>query len=766
MFKYISFEDLPYSIELIIDEIADVLDRIDKRILRQDRDPILYFYETFLSEYDPKERREKGVYYTPESVVSYIVRSIDSFLEEKFHLTDGLASKEVTILDPAGGTLTFLSEAIKNSVRRHSQKYGEGTKKEFIREHILGDFYAFELMIAPYVIGHLRMSFLLKELGYELEENERIKFYLTDTLEKEDIEQTSIHGIASLAEESRKAGEVKKKIPILVVLGNPPYHGKSENMGKSACALIEPYKLVDGKDFHERKHWLHDDYVKFIRFAEEKIAQTGKGVVGYITNHRYIENPTFRGMRQHLTKSFDEIYILDLHGGGSSDMKPPPNIKKDENVFDITKGVAISFFMRKEKQNGKCRVYYSEKWGLKDQKYAWLLSNDKTTTSWEEIHPHAPSYLFVPMKDELEERYHKFWKITDIFPVSSVGFVTARDQFAIDTNRDKLKSRLTEFYDLSMPTETIRKKFKLKDYRSFRVDDIRRQRKFNEKSITKCIFRPFDERYVYYERYIVQEWQFRVLSQMLRGNIALISARSNKSPKMDHFFCTQYIMETKCGESTTQSCLFPLYLYSENGKTANINPRLVRLLEEAFGKSITPEEIFQYVYGVVYSNTYRDKYTSFLRIDFPRVPLTNNLSLFAKIAELGRKLVELHVLRLDESTAPIAKFQGEGNNVVEKQTYDKSQGRIQINGTQYFEGISEEIWNFQIGGYQVLGKWLRHRKGKKLSLEEIKYFCKVVIVIKKTMDIQKEIDDIYGDIENGTLEFIEDDQKVDLRSYT
>ena len=633
MFRYISLDVLPYSIELIVDEISDVLDRIDKRILRQDRDPILYFYETFLAEYDPKERKEKGVYYTPEPVVSYIVRSIDLFLREKFGLTDGLASRQVTILDPAGGTLTFLSEAIKKAVESHSSKYGEGTKKEFIKEHILGDFYAFELMIAPYVIGHLRMVYLLKGLGYELQENERVKFYLTDTLEKEDIEQTSIHGIASLAEESRKAGEVKKKIPILVILGNPPYHGKSENMGKSARLLIEPYKLVDGKDFHERKHWLHDDYVKFIRFGEEKIAQTGRGVVGYITNHRYLENPTFRGMRQHLMQNFDEIYVLDLHGAGSSDRKPPTNIKEDENVFNITKGVAISFFVKKENRNEKCRVYHNERWGTKEQKYEWLLSHEKTTTEWEEIHPHAPFYLFVPTNKELENTYLRFWEMTDIFPVSSVGFVTARDDFAIDPERDKLRSRFVAFYDLSIPTESIMKNLKLKDYRAFRVDEIRRQRKFNEDSITKCSFRPFDERYVYYERHIVQEWQFRVLSHMLHENLALISARSNKSSEMDHFFCTKHIMETKCGESTTQSCLFPLYLYSKKGKSANLNLKFVKLLEETYGKSLTPEEIFQYVYGIVYSNIYRNRYSSFLRIGFARVPITKSSFLFAKISE-------------------------------------------------------------------------------------------------------------------------------------
>ena len=770
MFRYISLEDLPYSIELVVDEISDVLDRIDQKILHEGKDPILYFYETFLAKYDPKERKKKGVYYTPESVVSYIVRSIDLLLEEKFGLTDGLASKEVTILDPAGGTLTFLSEAIRRAVERHSLKYGEGTKREFIKEHILGDFYAFELMIAPYVIGHLRMSFQLRELGYELQKDERVKFYLTDTLEKEDIEQTFIHGISSLAEESRKAGEVKKKIPILVILGNPPYHGISENMGPSACELIEPYKLVDGKDFHERKHWLHDDYVKFIRFGEEKIAQTGKGVVGYITNHRYLENPTFRGMRQHLMRNFDEIHVLDLHGAGSSDRKPPSNVKKDENVFNITKGVAISFFVRKENRNDKCRVYHSEIWGTKEQKYTWLLSHDKKTTKWEEIHPHSPFYMFVPMKEKLEEIYHRFWKLTDIFPVNSVGIVTARDRFATDFDKNELTSRIKIFRDTSIPDETLRREpFNLKDTDTFSLRKSREalsQDKNWDRYFTQMLYRPFDVRHVYYTNVLLERPLYETMRHMMRENLALISARSNISSEMNHFFCTQYMTETKCGESTTQSYLFPLYLYIEKGRSANLNPRLVVLLDETYGKSITPEEIFQYIYGVVYSNTYRDRYASLLRNDFPRVPITSNCVLFAKMGGLGKKLLNLHLLKSEELNNPIARFQGEGNNEVERLTYNEVQHGVCINKTQYFEGITEEIWNYQIGGYQVLNKWLKYRKERKLSLEEIKHFCKVATAIKRTIEIQKELDSMYGEIEKDIIEFKKNGQNTDLRSYT
>ena len=251
-------------------------------------DPVFPFYETFLAEYDPELREKRGVYYTPEAVVSYIVRSLSIILQQKLCLKDGLADPDVTILDPAGGTLTFLAAAIKQSVDEFVVHYGDGGKKDFIREHILKDFYAFELMVAPYAIGHLKISFMLEELGCPLLENERLKFFLTNTLDLEEIEQTSMPGMASLAEESRKAGEVKKRIPIFAIIGNPPYSGISANNGKWICDLIESYKYVDGKYFGERKHWLQDDYVKFIRFAEWKITKIGKGVVGYITNHSYL----------------------------------------------------------------------------------------------------------------------------------------------------------------------------------------------------------------------------------------------------------------------------------------------------------------------------------------------------------------------------------------------------------------------------------------------------------------------------------------------
>ena len=356
IFRFISLEDLPQQMEIIIDDIAEVLAVADaKKILDKyyhdgkGSDPILHFYETFLEEYDPATREKRGVYYTPEPAVSFIVRSLHEILKEKFEIAGGLASKDITLLDPAGGTLGFLAYAIRVAVEEFEGKYGKGVVKDFLKYQVLENYYAFELMMAPYAIGHMKMSFLLEELGYVMKDDERVKYYLTNTLDMQELDSAKFPGMSSLSHESHEAGKVKKKVPILVVLGNPPYSGHSSNTGEWISGEIKEYYKVDGKPLGEKNpKWLQDDYVKFIRFAQWKIDQAGEGVVGFITNHSYLDNPTFRGMRQSLMNSFDEIYILDLHGNSLKKEKAPDGAK-DENVFDIMQGVAVVFMIKKKK---------------------------------------------------------------------------------------------------------------------------------------------------------------------------------------------------------------------------------------------------------------------------------------------------------------------------------------------------------------------------------------------------------------------------------
>jgi hypothetical protein len=375
LFRFLSLGDLPEQLAWCVDDIAEVLAVADApgildRYYHEGKgsDPIVHFYETFLARYDPAERERRGVYYTPEPVVGYIVRSLHSILKTEFSHRDGLASDGVTLLDPAAGTMTFVARAAQQAVAEFEAKYGAGGREDFIRGHILKNFYAFELMMAPYAVGHLKMGFFLEELGHRLADNERVPFYLTNTLDNEELEQSRLPGFSALAEESRLAGVVKKQTPILVVLGNPPYSGISSNTGEWITGLIEDYKYVDGKHFGEKKHWLQDDYVKFLRFAQWKIEQAGCGVVGMITNHGYLDNPTFRGMRQSLMRTFDEIYVLDLHGNALK-KETCPDGSPDKNVFDIRQGVAIAFFVKRcDGEKTVATVRHAELWGTRERR--------------------------------------------------------------------------------------------------------------------------------------------------------------------------------------------------------------------------------------------------------------------------------------------------------------------------------------------------------------------------------------------------------------
>ena len=776
VFEFVSLGDLPLQMEWMVDDISEVLSVANvNEILHKyfhegkGRDPIIHFYETFLAEYNPSERERRGVYYTPESVVSYVARSINIILKEHFDRADGFASESVTVLDPAAGTLTFLAEAAKLAVEEFISKYGKGARANFIKEHILKNFYAFELMMAPYAVGHLKMAFLLEELGYKLQKNDRVKLYLTNTLEMEELEETYLPGMSSLAKESHLAGRVKKKTPILVILGNPPYSGHSSNVGEYILREIRAYYQVDGKPLGEKNpKWLQDDYVKFIRFAQWKIDQAGEGVLGFITNHGYLDNPTFRGMRQSLMDSFNEIYLLDLHGNSLKKEKCPDG-SKDENVFDIRQGVAIALFIKRKGKKKECSVYHSEAWGLRERKYDWLSKNGIKTTKWKKLSPKSEFYLFIPRDEKLLENYEKYPKITEVFPINGVGMTTARDSFVIGRDKNALLNRIRLFKNSKHSDDDLHTFFQINKKKGWNIRKAWNMlQSISDSDLSKFVipvlYRPFDVQWIFYHDSVVWRTAKRIMRHMMHENLGLITARSNKSTQMDHFFCTNKIMETKCGESTTQSCIFPLYLYPDTDqkdlfsyaekpekRKPNINPKLFITLSEVYKKEPTPEEIFYYIYGIVYSNIYRIRYAEFLKIDFPRIPFTKNYELFGKVSEYGKRLVDLHLLKSEELDPPIAKFQGKGDYRIENLKYDEKGKRVYINQNQYFEGIEKNVWENQIGGYQVLNKWLKDRKGRKLSLDDIKHYCQVATALKKTILTQKEIDKIYPEVEKKIL---------------
>jgi len=787
VFRFISLEEVPKQMEWIIDDLSEVLAETNAKKILSDyfregkgKDPIVHFYETFLAEYDPATREKRGVYYTPEPVVSYIVRSLDIILKEKFGKPDGFASSSVTVLDPAAGTLTFPAEAAKLAVEEFVSKFGEGGKENFIREYILKNFFAFELMMAPYAIGHLKISFLLEELGYKLKEDDRFKLYLTNTLEMEDLEQTDLPGMASLSEESHLAGKVKKEQPILVIMGNPPYSGHSANKSKWIDDLLkkgytcpdgsrdEGYYKVDGKPLGEKNpKWLQDDYVKFIRFAQWKIDQEGEGVLGFITNHGYLDNPTFRGMRRSLMNSFDEIYILDLHGNSLKKEKCPDG-SKDENVFDIRQGVAIGIFIKKKDKKEGCKVHHAEIWGLREKKYEWLEDSNLKSTHWDVVYPNSIYYFFADSNEKLLDFYDKLPQLTTIYSLNGVGITTARDSFVIDSESTNLELRIRLFQNSKSNDEALHEQFDINKKMGW---DIRKAWNMLQTIpdstiqhyIKPVLYRPFDHKWIFYHDSLVWRTAKKVMSNMEQSNIALITNRQVNG-EFRHSLCTTALIDN-CAvslETKERSYLFPLYLYPDTEKKdlfspkdgerkPNIDPGFYKTLNETYGKELTPEEIFYYIYAVLYSNTYRTKYAEFLKIDFPRVPFTKDYTLFGKLASLGERLVNLHLLKSPGLDSPIAKFPIAGDNKVDKPVY--KDGRVYINKTQYFDGIEKEVWEYQVGGYQVCNKWLKDRKGRTLLIEDIIHYCKVVTALSKTIEIQAEIDGLYDGVEKNLIEF-------------
>src|SRR3989304_3378717 len=645
IFQFISLGNLPKPMEWIVDDISEVLSVADvNNILHQyfhegkGKDPVIHFYETFLAEYDPETRAKRGVYYTPEPVLSYIVRSLHTILKEHFQRKEGFANETGPVLDPAAGTLTFLAEASKLAVEEFTSKYGKGGTERFIREHILRNFYAFELMMAPYAVGHLKMSFLLEELGYRLKDEDRFKLYLTNTLEMEELPpQTRMPTVASLSEESHLADKVKNQQPILVILGNPPYSVSSANRYDSFEAEMKLYK----EDVRDEKNIqpLSDDYIKFIRFAHWKIDKGGMGVIGMITNNSYLSGLIHRGMRKKLLESFNEIYILNLHGNSRIGEKCPDG-SKDENVFDIQQGVSIALFIKDKDQKDLGKIFYQDVYGLREKKYDYLANYDIKSTQWEKLKPFEPYYFFVRKDFSHQASYDKFWSTHEIFIQSSSGVKTHRDHFVVGFTKDEIKQRMMIFTG-ELSDELVRQGLNLKDTHDFNLKEARNKigKERWEKSIIPYSYRPFDNRFICYRPELIDRDRYDVMQHFLKDNLGLISPR--KVDIFCHGFVTKNVTDVSAGGriSGSETNVAPLYLYPQKSaaekqssvpnlmlfepqidygeRKPNISPELVEQLTRHFKKAPPPEQIFFYIYAVLYSNTYRTKYAEFLKIDFP-----------------------------------------------------------------------------------------------------------------------------------------------------
>lgn len=783
LFRFISLGDLPEQLAWCVEDIAEVLAVADApgildRYYHEGKgsDPIVHFYETFLSQYDSAERERRGVYYTPEPVVGYIVRSLHDILKTDFGKCDGLASDGVTLLDPAAGTMTFIARAAQQAVTEFEVKYGKGGREDFIRRHVMKNFYAFELMMAPYAIGHLKMSFFLEELGHRPADNERVPFYLTNTLDNEELEQSRLPGFSALAEESRLASTVKKQTPILVILGNPPYSGHSTNMGDWIRGLIETYKRVDGKPLSEKNpKWLQDDYVKFLRFAQWKIAQAGSGVVGMITNHSYLDNPTFRGMRQSLMRTFDDIFILDLHGNALK-KETCPDGSPDKNVFDIRQGVAIAFFIKRGgSTNAEAVVHHADRYGIREAKYDWLNASDRKKTDWQVLNPSSPFYPFVPRDNRLETKYRTFLGVHEVFPVNSVGIVTARDVLTIHWSVEEVWKTVTVFS--SMEPELARQGYALgKDARDWKV--VLAQKDLHDsgptrENIVPILYRPFDVRNTYYtgrSRGFICMPRPEVMRHMLAGeNFALIAPkRVEQVGTWQHALVSSVISDHVAVSLKTIDYHFPLYLYASSNeedlftvhepseRRPNLNTAIVSALTATFGQVPMPEDVFHYIYAILYAPAYRTKYTEFLRMDFPRIPFTADTMLFAKLSTLGKRLVALHLLKSAELDPPVCRFEGKGEGQIGKDRkkglrYEAAQKRVYINAMQHFEPVPEAVWTYKVGGYQVCEKWLKDRKSRRIELDDIRTYCRIVTAIARTIELQQQIDALYSEVERNTI---------------
>ncbi|MDO8369329.1 MAG: type ISP restriction/modification enzyme, partial [Candidatus Nitrotoga sp.] len=841
LFAHIAGPELDERIVWVVDNLAELLNRADIAAILQDfgratrqEDPVVHFYETFLGAYDQKMREARGVYYTPEPVVSYIVRSVDAILKKDFKLREGLAdaskvkltrpkqrgkgtetieTHKVQILDPATGTGTFLYSVIGQIYQTFAGN--KGMWPGYVQENLLPRVYGFELLMAPYAVAHMKLGLLLRETGYDFSSDERLRVFLTNTLE-EAHEMTGLPLFTQwLADEATSANLVKKETPVMVVLGNPPYSGHSANTGEWIAGLLRGsdsstgqktgnYFEVDGAPLGERNpKWLNDDYVKFIRFAQWRIEQTGYGVLAFVTNHGYLDNPTFRGMRQSLMQSFDDIYLLDLHGNSKRKEKALDG-GKDENVFDIQQGVAIGLFVKHKKTvrpesveghsahgstrplvlsvvegspRTECVVRHADLYGTRESKYAGLAENDVSTTHWQTLKPQAPFYLFVPQDETVRAEYEQGWRITDIMPVNSVGIVTARDALTIHWSREDIWRTVNDFANLSV--EEAREKYALgKDARDWQVALAQADLKasgLTETKLAPVLYRPFDVRQTYYtgnSRGFHYMPRGEVMRQMLAGkNLGFATTRSTEIERgWEHLFCTNGLLTHHTVSIKEVNYLFPLYLYTSpktdlfddiaaGGRRPNLAPEFIAdfsarlqldFVPDGCGdlrKTYGPEDVFHYAYAVFHAPTYRSRYAEFLKGDFPRLPLTRDVALFRSLCASGKELVALHLM--EKLPKLETRYPEAGDNMVDAVRYTEPAngvpGRVWINQTQYFDNVPPEVWGYHIGGSQACQKWLKDRKGRQLSYDDLTHYRGIVAVLARTIELQAEIDEAIGE---------------------
>lgn len=789
-FDHISGSSFPKRLEIIVDELCEVFSHADVKSLMEDYfkqtnlfgeeheapDPVIHFYEDFLREYNPKKKMEMGVFYTPLPVVRFIVRGIDDLLKREFDILDGLADSEkieqtfteevhtgkavknvthteqvhrVQVLDVAVGTGTFLNETLRHIYE--AKKHNQGHWEAYVNQDLLPRLHGFELMMASYTIAHLKLAMTMRQTGVKKFTN-RLGVYLSNTLDTpHEIErQGDLFGVVNtIAEESNKASEVKHKKPIMVILGNPPYSGESQNPHYTGNDV---YKVEPGgkqKLKEKNSKWLNDDYVKFIRFAESMVEKNGEGVIGMITAHGYIDNPTFRGMRWHLRKTFNKLYVLDLHGN-SNKKETAPDGSEDKNVFDIKTGVAIVFGVLKRGDTKEIKplatVFKSDLYGKRAKKFMSL--NDAQSIDqidWVEL-PENNTVWYL--EGEGKSEYEQGFSVSDLFSVFGNGIVTKRDFLTIDRNADTLWNRV-EFF-VSNSENEVRNNLSLpKDVRDWQFDWAKNdllESGPSKECVKELSYRPFDKPYIYYtgrSRGFIGWPVGNIMKHYAETeNIGLLMTKSVRDSKYAHVFVTDTMSEAIFLSSTTgtNAINFPLYVVTDEGdKVSSLSNDIVSKIESITGPT-KPEDILDYVYAVLHSPAYRQKFEEFLKNNYPHIIYPANKDYFWKLVECGKHLRELHLLSHSDIRKAITTFPESGDDTVVKPIYKN--GRVYINTEQYWEGVPKEVWDFYVGGYQPAQKYLKDRKDKKLTSEEFANYEKMIVSLNETIKVMAEIDKV------------------------
>lgn len=765
-------ENIKYSIELIINAVNSYDEKIfygklsyKERHDSDREDPFIYAYEYFLKEFDIKTRNARGVFYTPIEAVRYIINSIDEILKDKLNIAEGIYGEDVHILDFAAGTGTFMLGAIEKVYENVKENKIAGVWEQIVSDFILKRLYGFEFLIVPYVLAHFRIHEYLKDLNYDYKKKERLQLYLTNTLDNS--AGGSVKMFPQMQAESDNAYKIKNEEPILVIMGNPPYNNKSEEINRKEWIenLLKDYK----ENLNEKKINLDDDYIKFIRFAHWKMEKIKKGVVGVITNNSFISGVTHREMRRKLMQTFDEIYIFDLHGNINKGERCQDG-SMDFNIFDIKNvGVCIVLLVKTGLNNNKNKgVYFQEIYGTQNYKRKYLI--DKSIVKgakWKKLKDDKKWHFFTKIKSN-KIYWKEFIGLNKIFNKIGSGVKTDRDNLFMDKDKNKLIERMKILFSKNFDNDFINK-YNIRDSSGYKLTERLKNQTFEKNNIIKIHYRPFDFQFIYYKIGITSRPSYEITKNFLnnRNNIGITFSRQVAGAYgFQHGLVSEFIIDVAMGGAKTGSETYfaPLYLYerydsgykTKNTKSSRIlfdfsndetsvKPNWTDAFNDFLKTYHTqePREILNYIYAVLYSPAYRETYKEDLKYDFPRIPFTKNKNLFNRLQILGNELVDLHLLKNVPKENKVS-YPIKGEHEIFYCKHNEEELRLYINESQYFDNVSKEVYNYTIGGYKVIEKYIKARDI--LTLSDITHLIKVMAIIDRTIVLQKEIDKVYSKI--------------------